>query len=165
MRSCVKRVDCNAHVNNIFLQHGKLEFTGQNAAPTLQVGPVFSPVHTQSSVTSPISIPTHYQQNNKARNSAFRYSGRPFTSHHLQPILPRPASQNTFVQPQEVTSKPVEKAFEPKVCTTVIIKCQKQCRSQCCDHSSHQCDQIYQLVTNFSCFLLIYLCWQLNLKT
>ena len=103
------------HINFLFLQHGKLEFTGQNAAATLQMGPVFSPVHTQSSVTSPISIPTHYQQNNKARNSAFRYSGRPFTSHHLQPILPRPASQNTFIQPQEVTSKPVEKAFEPKV--------------------------------------------------
>ena len=83
------------------------------------MGPVFSPVHTQSSITSPISIPTHYQQNNKARNSAFRNSARSFTSHHLQPILPRPASQNVFIQPQEVTSKPMEKAFEPKVCITL----------------------------------------------
>ena len=141
-------------MNNIFLQHGKLEFTGQNSAPTLQVGPVFSPVHTQSSVTSPISIPMHYQQNNKARNSAFRYSGRPFTSHHLQPILPRPASQNTFIQPQEVTSKPVEKAFEPKVCTTFLIKCKMQCKAGRCDHQSNQCDQIYSLVSKFSRFSL-----------
>ena len=107
-------------INFLLLQHGKLEFTGQSAAPTLQMGPVFSPVHTQSSITSPINIPTHYQQNNKARNSAFRYGARPFTSHHLQPILPRPASQNTFIQPREVTSTPAEKAFEPKVCITNI---------------------------------------------
>lgn len=102
-------------INLFLLQHGKIEFTGQSAAPTLQMGAVFSPVHTQSSIASPISIPTHYQQNNKARNSAFRYGRQSFTSHHLQPILPRPTSQNSFIQPQEVTSKPVEKAFEPKV--------------------------------------------------
>lgn len=98
----------------ILLQHGKIEFTAQSATPGLQMGAVFSPVYTQSSMTSPISIPTHYQQNNKIRNSAFKYSGRSFTSHHLQPILPRPTSQNSYIPPQEV-SKPAEKAFEPKV--------------------------------------------------
>lgn len=114
------------HINFLLLQHGKIGFTSQSAAPTLQMGPVFSPVHTQSSITSPINIPAHYQQNNKARNSAFRVSGRSFTSHHLQPILPRPASQNTFIQPREVTGKPVEKAFEPKVCITLsIAECSK----------------------------------------
>lgn len=78
------------------------------------MGAVFSPVHTQPSMTSPISIPTHYQQNNKVRNSAFKYSGRTFTSHHLQPILPRPTTQNSSIPPQEV-GKPAEKIFEPKV--------------------------------------------------
>lgn len=104
----------------ILLQHGKIEFTSQSAASAIQMGAVFSPVHTQSSITSPISIPTHYQQNNKVRNSAFKYSGRPFTSHHLQPILPRPTSQNSYILPQEVT-KPAEKIFEPKVQIKVML--------------------------------------------
>lgn len=69
-------------------------------------------VHSQ--VGNPIRVPTHYQPNNKARPGAIRYSGRPFTSHHLQPILPRPAIENKFTPPQNFNKQP-EKPLEPKV--------------------------------------------------
>ena len=68
----------------------------------------------QSQVGNPIRVPTHYQPNNKARPGAIRYSGRPFTSHHLQPILPRPAIENKFTPPQNFNKQP-EKLLEPKV--------------------------------------------------
>jgi len=68
----------------------------------------------QSQVGNPIRVPSHYQPNNKARPGAIRYSGRPFTSHHLQPILPRPAIENKFTPPQNFNKQP-EKPLEPKV--------------------------------------------------
>lgn len=99
------------------LQHGKIEFTGPNASSVHMAPAVFSSVQTaQPPVANPIRVPTHYQQNNKIRPSAFRYSGRSFTSHHLQPILPRPTSENRCIQLQEISKQP-EKTVEPKVKT------------------------------------------------
>ena len=97
------------------LQHGKIEFTGQSASPVHMAPTVFTSVHSaQPPVGNPIRVPTHYQLNNKIRPSALRFSGRSFTSHHLQPILPRPTSENTCSQSQDVNKQP-EKIVEPKV--------------------------------------------------
>ncbi|CAH3169682.1 unnamed protein product [Porites lobata] len=95
-------------------QHGNIEFSGQSVSPVHMGSAVFTTVKSvQSQVGNPIRVPTHYQPNNKARPGAIRYSGRPFTSHHLQPILPRPAIENKFTPPQNFNKQP-EKPLEPK---------------------------------------------------
>lgn len=97
------------------VQHGNIEFSGQSVSPVHMGSAVFTTVKSvQSQVGNPIRVPTHYQPNNKARPGAIRYSGRPFTSHHLQPILPRPAIESKFTPPQNFNKQP-EKPLEPKV--------------------------------------------------
>lgn len=79
----------------------------------VQMSPMFSPVHPQSSMKGSVNIPTPYQQNNRAPQSSFRHGGRPFPTHHLQPILPRPAPQSNSLPIQD-TGKQAIKTIEPK---------------------------------------------------
>ena len=78
------------------------------------MSPMFSPVHPQSSMKGSVNIPTPYQQNNRAPQSSFRHGGRPFPTHHLQPILPRPTPQSNSLPIQD-TGKQAIKTIEPKV--------------------------------------------------
>lgn len=77
------------------------------------MGPMFSPVHPQSSRKGSVNIPTPYQQNNRAPQSPFRHGGRTFSTQHLQPILPRPTPQSNSLPIQD-TSKQAIKTIEPK---------------------------------------------------
>ena len=97
------------------LQHGKMEFTGQSVSPVYMGPAVFSSVQTvNSSLRNPIRVPTHLQHNNQIKTSALRFGGKSFTSHHLQPILPRPTLENKFLPSQDVGKQPA-KPVEPKV--------------------------------------------------
>lgn len=95
-------------------QHGKMEFTGQSVSPVYMGPAVFSSVQTvNSSLRNPIRVPTHLQHNNQIKTSALRFGGKSFTSHHLQPILPRPTLENKFLPSQDVGKQPA-KPVEPK---------------------------------------------------
>ena len=92
-----------------------MELSGQSMTPG-NFGPaVFSSVQTvNTSVRNAIRVPMHFQHNAQIKSSAFKFGGKSFAPHHLQPILPRPTTENKYVPSQEVSKQPA-KPVESKV--------------------------------------------------
>lgn len=99
-----------------------MELSGQSMAPG-NFGPaVFSSVQTvNTSVRNAIRVPTHFQHNAQIKSSAFKFGGKSFAPHHLQPILPRPTTENKYVPLQEVSKQPA-KPVESKVTSQKLFK-------------------------------------------
>lgn len=102
-----------------------MEFASQSVSPG-NFGPaVFSSVQTvNTSVRNTIRVPTHFQHNNQIKSSALKFGGKSFTSHHLQPILPRPTMENKHVPSQEVSKQPAKPVESKVACQKLFKLCQ-----------------------------------------
>lgn len=100
----------------IVTSQGKMELSGQSMAPG-NFGPaVFSSVQAvNTSVRNAIRVPTHFQHNAQIKSSAFKFGGKSFAPHHLQPILPRPTTENKYVPSQEVSKQPAKPVESKKM--------------------------------------------------